>query len=461
MREHNSPRGTFALLTRVGLSVTALLLAIEVGVQVIEGGTTGFGGWILLLGLLISAAVNYSLTRDILYPAFMFSSVWCLAALTYVFFPFEIDTLSWTTVCIFLGGNVCFSLGCALGNRPLSRRPAWFTAPTVNPQPRRFLLVYSIIAVPLAVYATMKLAGVFSLSSAMFVAARQAVVDIQTDGKAVNSNVFVSMAPTIAVSNAFVLIMEEGNRWLVATGIAATVVLGLFTTGRVIWMVLFCGWLVLALLRAKDRSIKEMAKKVTGAGLLALLALTVLPLLTKNETQKENSEGKSAVGIATGMTAAYVAGPLAGFNYIVSHPDTFHDQSNNTFAEILTPLSAFGLHYNPPPPFDPFLPVPFLINVFTAYKLYYVDFGVLGCLIAFLFFGFLSGAVFRSAVRGNQLVTFFFAYLFFALIFTPFQDAYHLFHRYAYMVTYGLAYFVVFRQTPPPKLIFRRWRRDR
>ena len=404
MREHAAPCGTFTFPSLVGLGGAAMLVVALGGVQVI--GSINPGGWALLLGLLVISSANYFITRDVLYPAFMFSAVWCFAALVYVFFPFEIDPIGWSTVCIFLGGNLCFSVGCTVGNRPLSKRPAWFTAQTDNPQPRRLLLVYTILAVPLSIYATMKLAGVLNLSTAMFVAARQAVIETQADGRVVNSNVFVSMAPTIAVSNAFALIMEEGNRWVVAVGIGTTVVLGLFTTGRGIWLLLFLGWLMLALVRKRDRSVKVMAKQLVATALIILVSLTLATLLTKKETQKESLDGKSGLEIAGRLTACYIAGPIAAFNYVVQHPSEFKNESNNTFALILAPLSRVGLvRYKPLPAFDTFYPVPFQINAFTAFKPYYVDFGVTGCFVAFLIFGFISGSVFHAALRETELLS--------------------------------------------------------
>jgi oligosaccharide repeat unit polymerase len=435
------------------LGSAALVFAIVEGVSYTECNATSLTSWILLLGLLASSIINYIPHRDILYPAFIFSAVWLLAAAVYTLYPYEIDPLSWSTISIFLAGNLCFSLGCAFGNRPFRKQPAWFTARAKNAQPRRLLVLYSVLMVPIVAYSAMKLAGVYNLSPAFFIAARDAIVASQTEGKPVYSNIFVAIAPTIAVSTAFILLMEESERWLVAVGIGAAVVLGLLTTGRVIWLLLFCGWMMLYLLKKSDRSVLAMANKITSITIVITLVLTLVTLLTKNETQVSHLGDKSGIEIAAGLTASYIAGPLAGFNYVVRHPEAFAKAPNNTFAQILAPLSAVGFRYEPPPEYDPFFPVPFPINVFTAYKNYYVDFGLMGCLIAFTFFGFISGYLFHSSLRGNQIATFFFAYLFFAMLFTPFQDVYHSFNRYVYAATFGVIYFGASRWMPKSGLI--------
>ena len=427
----------------VVLGVAVLILAIVEGVYYIQGSATVAAGWVLLLGLLAISVANYLISWDILYPAFMFSAVWSLAAAVYDFFPFEIDPISWTTVCIFLGGNLCFSLGCILGNRRWNNRPAWFTTRAENTQPRRLLLLYSIIAVPLVVYHAMRATGVYSISPTFFIALRQIVLARQSDFR----NIFLDYAPTVSVSTAFILLIEEHNRWLVAAGVGVTIVLGLLTTGRPILLLLFIGWMMLALLRKPNRSIRAMAMRLTWMAVVIVLVLTLVTLLTKRETQTENLDNKSGLEVAWGMTATYIAGPLAGFDYVVRRPESFEGYQNSTFAEIIAPLSALGFPVNLPPKDDPFLRVPFLINVFTAYKNYYIDFGMIGCFIAFSFFGFISSYLFRAATRGNQMATFFSAYLFYAMLFTPFDDVYFAtFTRYIYVTAFGLAYFFVSRR---------------
>ncbi len=428
-------------------SVVLLLFLMSV-VYFLSGGDSALPARVLLLVFILIAAINYLVRRDVLYPACMFSLVWCLSIAIYELFPYEIDPIRWPTVFIFLGGALFFSLGCALGARPIGRGHAWFTESSGNSRFRNFLLLYCTAMVPFSVYQTMKLAGMFAMSPAMFVAARQAVIDLQTESLAASTNVFLSMAPTIAVSTAFLLILEEKRKWVVSIGICVAILLGLFTTGRAIWMLLFCGWAILSLLRAPSRSLTKVGRKAAAAALLITLALTAVTLLTKTETQGQTSGERSGLEVAAGMTATYLAGPLAGFNFIVENPATFRDQPNETFALILGPLRSLGLRYTPPPHFEPFLPVPFLFNVFTAYKAFYVDFGAVGCSLALFLCGAISGSLFGAAVRGNKFASFALCYTGLAVILSPFQNSFILLYRYAYVALFGVAYFVVVPRLP-------------
>jgi hypothetical protein len=182
--------------------------------------------------------------------------------------------------------------------------------------------------------------------------------------------------------------------------------------------------------------------------LLITLALTAVPLLTKTETQGQTSGGRSALEVAAGMIATYVAGPLAGFNFILETPPAFRNHSHETFALILQPLRTLGLRYTPPLQFDPFLPVPFLINIFTPYRKFHVEFGAGECSLALFLCSAISGSLFNSAVRGNKFAAFALCYVGLAVIFSPFQNSFILLYRYEYVALFGMAYFIAVPRLP-------------
>ncbi len=196
------------------------------------------------------------------------------------------------------------------------------------------------------------------------------------------------------------------------------------------------------------RTILAMGRRVLIVGLVILFALSLPTLLTKAEAREPDPAGRSGFEVAATMTLGYIAGPIAGFNYILATPGVLRDQPNNTFADLLSHLRQIGLAYTPPPNFDPFLPVPFLINAFTAYKAFYVDFGAFGCLIALFIAGVPCGSVFAAALRGNLFAKFAFCYVGFALAFSPFQNSFILFNRYTYVALFGIAYFVIIPRCP-------------
>src|ERR1700722_17822142 len=66
----------------------------------------------LLIGLIL---VNYWLSRSVLYPPFLFCSIWLLDLPIYRFSPGEFDPLHANTLALLGMGAVFFSLGGMLG----------------------------------------------------------------------------------------------------------------------------------------------------------------------------------------------------------------------------------------------------------------------------------------------------------------------------------------------------------
>jgi oligosaccharide repeat unit polymerase len=205
-------------------------------------------------------------------------------------------------------------------------------------------------------------------------------------------------------------------------------------------MVAFCGAVTLLLLKTSDRSLARTAKPL---GLAALGILVVMGSLSLTKSWAQNPEGYTAID----GVWMYIAGPIATFDYAIYHPEAFRDQPAVVFAQVLTPLSELHLiryqtfQEKEGSKLDKFVYVPFPGNVYTAYKPYYEDFGLTGCLIAFGSFGLIEGYLFFRAVRGNRYAIFFFAYLAGALMFTTFDDNYHAFSRHLNILIFALGYF--------------------
>jgi len=400
----------------------------------------------LALALFALTSINYFVARSVVYPPFLYCGVWLIATIAYLFYPREIDLLTWESVFIFAGAAVCFSVGALVGKRRLAKGGrASFDLPTNNSQPRRLLLLYSIVTVPFFLSDTVRISGMpFTLTPEWLIATRAAIINSFLAGVAPYSSKFVSMAPNIAVLTAWLLILEERRRSIVILGCIVAILLSVLTTGRLVLLQFICGWMVLAVLKRKDQSITAFGKILMLSGAGALLIITALSLVTKSETQ-----GDDAVSVALEMTMAYAAGPLAAFDYVVDHPREFAGHSSTVFADILAPAAEIGLtRYDPPPLIDSFSYIPFPMNVYTMLKPYYLDFGVVGCLLALLVIGMIHGFTFAAANHGNRLAALFLAYLAYAVIFSPFGDSYHLLQRHIYVIGYGMMYFFVARNLP-------------
>lgn len=407
-------------------------------------------GIILLLGLTAMTYANYVIGgRDVLYPAFTYTSIWGLVAFAYDVCPIQVDRLGLKTVAIFLAGGAAFSIGSFLGNRPLIRakyvEPGEKKSPKNcdNPQARNLLLGCTILVTILFLIQIIRLAGGISglnLSFLLWLNSPWGPLE-QLDPL---TNLIVGSSGFLAVLTLWVLLMEEKSRWKIALCVFCVCLFPLFVTQRGLVMVTFCGCITLFLLKRRDRSFRKMAAPL-GIAALTIVSLMSLMSLTKYWVQ-------SGQFSATNGAWMYITGPLAAFNYAVYHPAQYEDQPAAVFAQVLTPLSQLQLiHYRTSmevdgSALDRFVQVPFPANVYTAYKPYYEDFGALGCFTAFTLFGFIEGIVFYSAIRGRPLAILFLVHLSSSLMFATFDDLYHGFSRHLNVLVFAVGYFWILKR---------------
>ena len=393
------------------------------------------------------AGINYVIGgRDVLYPAFIFCACWTLAIAVYLVCPIKIDDLTWRTVSIFIGGCASLTVGSKLGNRPMFPGKTWFTETARNHQGARALLLCSVaLLIPFTVI-RIRIAGVSPLSPTFLMSSKVGAGDADISYYAA---LVLVIAPLLSVLTLWILMLERESKLLI--GLAGFIAFFMCISGgqRGGLFRLLCGVFIIKLLRFPVRNLKAVGKYILMAGFGGFLLMVVLSLLVKQETQQANG-----FQVALEMGATYIAGPLAGFNYQVTHPALFRDEPWNTFTQILGPFVKGGLiHMNLPVTNEEFVPIPFLFNVFTIYKPYYHDFGPFGCMVVLLLLGLVYGYIFCASVRGNRLTSFIFAIGSEELVMSIFHDSYNYqMTEYSFMLMFTLFYFLWLSKKPSVKI---------
>lgn len=439
-------RNKSILFEALAMAALAILLLFWQAVSFSPAG-------VLFLGLLALSYLNYIVgKRDVLYPAFTFTAVWTTITAAYLVCPIEIRPLGWKTTAIFLGGIMFFSVGSLVGNRPLylaelKHRKNGENAHNANPQARFLLLACTLFALPWIVLEAKKLVGgALSLSPEFLINLRLAIVSKTMEGEAAYNNKFISGAFIVGGFTFLIFLLEEKRKWAKWLCASYMVVFFLVTTGRALLMQALCWWLCVALLRRKDRSMFTTARWLSAALAGVILLMISLTFLTKSQAQGEGElEG------ATSLALEYICGPIAAFDYAVYNPGEFRGQPAATFQGTRTRLSELNLiRSTPPKPFDDFVSVPFGMNVYTCFKPYYEDFGVLGCLLAFGVIGSIEGQLFFRTISGNRIAKFFFAYLSYPLMFSTFDDLYVTHNSdvlYLYASLFAVSYFYILKRS--------------
>lgn len=408
------------------------------------------GSAVLMLtcfGLLV--VLNYWAGRcNVLYPPFVFCAVWCVATSVYLNCPVAIDELDYKTIGILVGGAACLSIGALIGRIAFSTSaPVWFSQRVRNTQWGELLLLYCLFMVPIFFYETLRLVGHFNFSPEFLIAVKAHVVDSLSEGDALYGNKLVRSAPMVSILTAWLFVVEARKKLLVIVAITISIIFCVLTAGRSGFLMLICGIFVLVIFRRPNRTFSAVFRRIAVISTLGVVVMTLFTLLVKQETQTEDG-----LKVASTMTAVYIAGPLAGFNYRVLHPGEFEGQPHSTFAAVLLPLTGTGLfHLRPMPVFEDFVQVPFPINVFTFYKPYYQDFGVAGCLVLPFAIGFLSSFVFEASMRGNQVALFLLCVNIYIFAYSTFTTL-NQFALYAYTAAYAVSYFGLLSRLPIVRL---------
>jgi oligosaccharide repeat unit polymerase len=406
------------LLEALAITASAVILLIWQEAHFSPAG-------MLFLGLLVLSYLNYKVGKlDVLYPAFTFTAVWTAVVAVYLVCPLEIRPLGCKTTAVILGGMTFFSAGSLLGNRPIYSRGCQARknsegADQDNPQLRIALLAYILLALPAVIVHARDLVGGESfLSPEFFIDMRFQLVSMALEGEAAHTNKFILSVFTVGSLTYLVFLLEERRKWLqVLCGLYMAILI-LVNTSRAFLMWAVCAWLCAALLGRRKRSFSRVIRWVSAICVGSLIMMASLKFLTKAQT-----EGGNALEEAADLTVIYIAGPVAGFDYIVYHPGEFRGQPALVFQGVRTRLSRLNLIRATPreSAYDPVY-VPFGMVVYTCFAPYYVEFGVLGCLLTFGVIGVMEGQIFFNAMNGSRVARFLLAYSAYALMTSTFDD---------------------------------------
>jgi len=135
--------------------------------------------------------------------------------------------------------------------------------------------------------------------------------------------------------------------------------------------------------------------------------------------------GQSVGGTIVLFLVGYIVGPVLGFDYVLQHASAYTGDAHHTFKFFLSIGPALHIFpYTPPPFIDAFAPLPFPTNVYTVYKFYYTDFGLLGMFTVIGIIGFCHTLLYFKARTGSELGSFLFALSLFPVLMSIFDDHY-------------------------------------
>lgn len=376
---------------------------------------------IATISLAVLTVLNFFMgKRMVLYPPFVYSTIWLLDLIIFAISPItlnEIHSITWWVITL---GALLFSIGGWL-TRLLSQgvftvRILQLSHSTASAFGRLILLGICILAIPVMSHQVLTSSGGASASETLLNARRTFVAS----GNEGNSpGIIVSNLPGFSIAVAVICLIEKAD---VFFGIALlSSVISCSMTGGRSYHVLLCGALLSALMFRSQRS-----------RLIDLIRLSILPVALFASIfigliflDKDLSGYGGNIGaILSNFVLAYIVTPLPALDYVLTHPSEYAHAAHHTFQFLLAVLGRVGFEIQPAQGYDADIFVPMPTNVYTVYKFFFTDFGLLGMFIVFVIIGFLQTFVYWRAVRGGRVSIFLSAFLLFPAILSIFDDLY-------------------------------------
>jgi oligosaccharide repeat unit polymerase len=192
----------------------------------------------------------------------------------------------------------------------------------------------------------------------------------------------------------------------------------ILNTGRTWFFMLLIVLMGLALLSRKISARKALIYSGTAA---LLLFVTIAVLLGKGgSVDKPLSDN---AGTLWDAFQTYLLGPLPSFDIFVRHHQEVR-LGDNTLRFFWAALDKLGFNTPPVPLVHEFVNVPFPSNVYTVYRPYFDDFGLLGAVMVQFFIGLLHGGLYRKLARADAFYYGLYAFSLYPLAMQFFQDQY-------------------------------------
>jgi oligosaccharide repeat unit polymerase len=376
---------------------------------------------LILPALLALTVVNYRTCRDLRYPPFILSIIWLVVMTLYSFSPIPIDPIGFSTALIFVVVILSFTGGAwfaFLLRAPGSPVRDGEVAPRVtgssHPRIRVLLLFASVCLLPVLFAKAMQLAEQSGVEN-IFIGLR---VELLSEGSIGYG--FLGNASMLSYFTTFVYAIEKSNskreRVEYYLSLAVSSVYAALSTGRTAVFLIILVLTGISSMR-KGLSIRKLA--AAAAVFLLCFGLLAISLGKGGDLQASWSENLSSIQESL---IQYALGPLPAFDR-VARIGAGPEYGKNVFLDVLN-LSRRLAGRPVVSPIQEEVAVPFPANVYTAIQPVYIDFGILGVVLAFGLIGAASTYFYLRAVVGNRLFIFYYAISLFPLLYTAFSDQY-------------------------------------
>lgn len=372
----------------------------------------------ILTGTALLVAVSYLRFRDALYPTVIHAGIWGTVLFLYCLSTESFLPLSDKTLFIFLSGMVAFAMGCYLATWNFKYSRCTSAMPPIP----RTLFLDILFWVDLAL---LPVACIYAWQLARSGPTSSLLINLRMLESTGSSGTFIwnyLAVFSIICSGLKLLAIDIAKKRSGRLGFAVSVLVAIaycvLNTGRSLFFLLliFLGGIAIVSRKVGPRKVL-IYTTASGLSVFVLLAL----ILGKGG----NLQASFADNISSLLDTfrIYLLGPLPTFDIFVRHHESLR-LGDNVFRTLWAATDKLGLETPALPVVHEFVNVPYASNVYTVYRPYFDDFGLIGAVAVQFILGVIHGALYRKLGSLDPFWTCVFAFSLFALALQFFQDEY-------------------------------------
>lgn len=367
----------------------------------------------LVFALLATAVGCALLLRDGTHPAALLPGLWGVVGVAYLLLPHGLRPVALETWLLVVTCCLVFVLGSLAGTgKPGPERHDQFESTVWRP----LLFWLALIGLPLFAYRAMQIAESAAFTESMLINLRIALTG--EDGEMQTYGALGYLIPVAFTSTLIELACSPRRSfaprlWIM---LVASVGYSVMATGRTYLFLLFIALTFVALVQER---ISRLAVVWAGTTIMAVLFFGLGWLFNKIGEDSPNVNALSAID----ALSLYLLGSLAGFDaWMTTY--TSLDLGLNVFRSIMAVGAALGLPVQVVPLVKDYVYMPEPTNVYTVFLPYVQDFGRLGAVTFFAFFGWLHARLYNAARSQDPRWVILYALAMYPLLMQFFQDQY-------------------------------------
>ena len=278
------------------------------------------------------------------------------------------------------------------------------------------LLVITLLFLPFFLMSSYKLAIEYMIFDSLFAGLRNSTMQEQDIGF---SKYGINFAYVSFFFQFYLYILKKKNSTKLIISALILFLFCIFSTGRTFFIVYLC--LIFGILIVFQK-LKKKHLLYAFSGFIVLFS--TIGILLNNGGSTENNLEENVSGLA-GNFMIYLLGSLSAFDAFINsnYINTFGENSFRFIYSVFYKIGVVGV--KPAELVDQYVSIPFDTNVYTVYKIYFQDFGLLFMMFIVFSMALLHTYYYLKAINGRQfLPTFIYSVMLYPLFMSFFQEQY-------------------------------------